>query len=64
MLSKYKDMILGTRVTGTDREGNRYNLNVLESQNDLYRNEHQILVSLPFSPDHQIWEELRNDKTE
>ena len=57
-VSKYQDYVLGARVFGKDLEGNYYSLPIIQVTEDLYRNERQIEVALPFSPDHRIWPEL------
>ena len=50
------------RVIGIDREGNVYRLNVKRLISNDYANAMDIEVELPFSPDHNIWPELRKEQ--
>ena len=47
-------------IVGEDREGNHYQMAVKHIDYNYYEQRMEVIVHLPFSPDHRIWEELRN----
>ena len=47
-------------VFAKDKEGTVYRLPVTEVSREVFENQVRVCVSLPFKPDHKIWEELRN----
>lgn len=56
----FSDKVMGFRVVGEDKEGNQYRMAVKRVAKNYYDMRYDILIELPFSPDHRIWEELRN----